>query len=151
MARAPRNTGTPLLDWRPPEVTPKFDEVQVRSVSLRGRLARAVSTALKDADLTRDEIASRMSEFLGEPVTPNMLDAYASEAREDHVITVIRLVALARVTEDARLYQMLMDGSGYCVIPDRYMGAIQEAMLDDKIAELEQQKALARRTWRGPR
>jgi hypothetical protein len=151
MGRAPRTTGTPLLDWQPPEVAPSFEDVQVRSASLRGRIAKAVSTVLKDCDLGRAEIAFRMGEYLSEDVSLAMLDAYASEAREDHVISVVRLIALFRVTEDARLIQVLTDGSDYRVIPAKYMGAIKAAIIKDKISELEREAALADREWKGPR
>lgn len=101
--------------------------------------------------MDREDVARRMSDYLGEEVSEAMLNNYASESKDEQNIPVIRLIALAKVTDDARLFQVLTDGTGYCVIPERYMAAIEEIMIDDKIEELSQRKALARRTWRGGR
>jgi hypothetical protein len=151
MAKPPRPTGTPLLDWVPPEVAPKFEEITVRSVTMRGRISKAVATCLRECGLERDEVAQRMGDYLGEAVSVDMLNNYASEAKEDQNIPVIRLIALAKVTDDPRLFTVLTEGTGYCVIPERYRGAIEEVMIADKIEELEDRRKLARRTWRGAR
>ena len=151
MSRSTRTTGTPLLDWQPPELAPRFDEVCVRSVSWRGRMAKAVSTALKECGMDREEVAVKMSDFLGEEVSKPMLDAYASEAREEHTISAVRLFALANITDDPRLFQVMCEGSGYVVIPEKYQAAIEEAIWTDREEEAAQRKVLARRVWKGGR
>lgn len=148
----PRDTQTmDLLAWTPPEVTPRFEETQIRAVSLRGRIAKAVSTAMRECGMDRDEVAVKMADYLGEDVPKVTLDAYASEAREDHTINVLRMIALATVTGDPRLLQMMCEGSGYVVIPEKYMGAIEEAIWAEREEEAAQRRALARRSWKGPR
>ena len=62
-------------------------------------IASLVGRALKDDARGRREIAAAMSELLDEDVTGFMLDAYASEARENHNIPAHRLLALIAVTE----------------------------------------------------
>jgi hypothetical protein len=46
-------------------------------------IAASVGRALRDDNRPRDEVARAMSELLGEEVTRFMLDAYASEARDN--------------------------------------------------------------------
>lgn len=99
-----RHPGQPdLLDWQAPEAVKRFPEEQVRAASFAARVSRAVAVALADADVDRETIAARMSTFLGERVSPAMLDAYASQAREDHRISVPRLMGLLHATRDRRL------------------------------------------------
>ena len=149
-----------LLSWEPPTVVPAVPDEMVRAASLRGRVARAVSLVLRECELPRDAVAERMSEFLGpgEAVTPAMLNAYASQAREEHTISAIRLVALAHATNDMRALQVLIDPLGQAVIPARYVPAIEAEIKAEKAEELasraeemRQQAQQARRQWKGAR
>ncbi len=140
-----------LLAWQPPEPVVAFLPEQVRAASLKAALAKGVSLALKECGLDREAAAQVISEFLGERVSKDMLDAYASEAREDHVINVVRFQALLHVTGDRRLLQMLAEPMGWAVIDKRYLPAIETALLDEKINELSQRKALAQRAMKGGR
>lgn len=138
-----------LLDWEPPALAPRFDEKAVRAASLRSRISKAVAEALKDCGRSRDEVAAEMSAFLGEEVGKNMLDAYASEARDDHTISYLRLIALARVTGEVRLLQVGAEPLDHSVVADRYLGAIEDAMLEDKKKEIDQRQKHVRRVWKG--
>jgi len=141
-----------LTDWKPPEVTAAFEESDVRGASIKTRVALAVATALRDTPLDRMAVAEHMSAFLGEKVTRNMLDAYASSAREDHVINLPRYLALADATDDAqRLLQALAAPFGLAVVENRYVPAIRDAMLTDRIEELQDQRKAQRRAWKAPR
>ena len=53
--------------------------------------------------LEREDIARRMADYLGEDVSSNMLNAYASESRDAHNISVIRAVAIASSRREAGL------------------------------------------------
>lgn len=61
-------------------------------------VASGVAQALKGDARSREEIAGAMSALLSEEVTRWMLDAYASEAREQHNISAGRFLALVAVT-----------------------------------------------------
>jgi hypothetical protein len=126
-----------LLAWEPPPVTPNVDPDLVRADSLRGRVARAVALVLRDCDLPREEIAARMSAYLREPVSLQMLNAYASQAREEHTISAIRLSALAHATGDARALAVMIDGTGYAVVESRHVQTIRARLLDDGAKRLE--------------
>lgn len=144
MARARSDHKTlDLLSWQPssPKVE-RFDEQTVRAATINGKVALAVSRILADAKarenepLEREDVARRMSEFLGEEVSKNMLDAYASQSRQDHKISVVRAVALMHATQDFRLLTLLAEEIGLTVIPRKYEGTVREAILAEKIEEL---------------
>lgn len=62
------------------------------------QVASAVAQILKDDTRTRYEIAGGISSLLDDEVSKLMLDAYASEAREQHNISVGRFLALVAET-----------------------------------------------------
>lgn len=141
-----------LLDWTPPPATVRFDDAVVRAATIQARISRAISVALKDAGVDRAEIARRMTAFLGETVPVNMLNAYASQAREDHVISVPRFLALMAATGDRRLLQLLAEDMGWAVVEKRHLPMIELAEVQEKLAELEAHRAaLKRRVKAGSR
>ncbi len=137
-----------LLDWTPPQATVRFDDAAVRAATIHGRISRAIGAALKDCGVERAEIARRMTAFLGEPVSTNMLNAYASQAREDHAISVPRFIALMMATGDRRLLQMLAEDQGWAVIEKKHLPLIELAAVQDKLAELEVHRAALKRRVR---
>jgi hypothetical protein len=149
-----------LLDWAAPDVVPQVPAGLVRAGTLRGRMARVVSLVLKECPTPREQIAELMSEFLGEgeTVSKSMLDAYASQAREEHTISAIRLVALAHATGDMRAMQVLVEPLEHAVIHTRYLPAIDAelkgeaaAKLEARAKELRLEVDSARRQWKGVR
>nr|WP_294547607.1 DNA transposition protein [uncultured Rhodopila sp.] len=141
-----------LLAWQPPEPVRKFEEPRVRATSFRERMTRAVAACLHDADdagRTREEIAGAMSEFLGERVTLNMLNAYASQAREAHSIPVARLVALLHATRDQRLLELLAEPMGWAVVDRKFLPLIELGALREHAAQIERRaKELAHQVAR---
>lgn len=130
-----------LEDWTPPEAVHRFEDERVRASGLRHKIARAVSETLRDSSLTRDTIADKMSEWLGEEVTRNMLDAYASLAREAHTIPYLRLLALTHVTGDVRLLQMGAELFAHIVVDVKYQEWIrvgQEADRRDQARRIQE-------------
>ncbi|WP_374653084.1 DNA transposition protein [Dongia sp.] len=153
MARQ-RNDGKTmdLLNWQPPATAAAFPAEKVRAATLRAKISKAVALSLHECGQDRDKIAAEMTAFLGEDCPKNMLDAYASEGREDHVINLIRFIGLAHATGDAqRLLQTFAEMFDLAVIPARYVAAIEEAIITDKIEELTQRQKLSRGRWKGAR
>ena len=134
-----------LLSWEPPEPRQSFSEDQVRAVSLSARFAKAISLALKESPLPRAEIAERMSDYLGVQVSEAMLNAYASEARTDHNISIHRFAALVHATQDWRLLSTLVDMFPVAVIDRKYLDVIRLAQLGEKKRELEAAESQLRR------
>jgi len=138
-----------LLDWEPTEpVVRRFEEDRVRTATLRARIARAVSETLKECDASREEIVAAMSAWLGEDVSKNMLDAYASEAREDHTIPYLRLLALIQATGDVRLLQIGAETFGHTVIDDQYLPWVDVGRLADTKEQVDKAFDMARRQAR---
>ncbi len=137
-----------LLDWTPPEPVAAFAPEAVRGATLEARIARAVSVALQDSKLSREEIAARMSGWLGTKVTTNMLNAYASVAREDHPIGLSRFLALVQATGDRRLLELLAEMFGWAVIERRHLPLIEMAAVQERLDELHRTKEALRRQAR---
>lgn len=137
-----------LLDWQPPETVRRFPEEQVRAATFAARVSRAVAVALADADAEREAIAARMSSFLGERVSPAMLDAYASQARDDHRISVPRLMALLHATRDRRLLELLAEPLGWAVIERRHLPLIEVAAIREHEDELRRRREYLMRSAR---
>lgn len=51
----------------------------------RKEIAKVMSAALSVCGIKRDDVAKKMSDTLGRKITKHMLDAYASEARDQHI------------------------------------------------------------------
>lgn len=146
MAR-PRDTRTidMFAEWQPEEVVQRFDDVRVRAVSLRQQIALGVAETLKSASKSRDEVAEDMATYLGEEVSKNLLDAYASQAREEHVISLLRLIALIHATGDLRILQMIAELFGHSVVDDVHLPWIEYGRLSEHTDELAALRAAALR------
>ncbi len=134
-----------LLAWKAPTPVRRFDDERVRASTLGGKICRGVAHTLKESPLSRAEIAERMSVFLGEDVSQNMLNAYASQAREDHVINVVRFIALIDATQDRRLLEMVAEVFGWTVIERRFLKLIELASLQEQQEDFRRRADVARR------
>lgn len=138
-----------LLDWSPPQAALAFEERRVRAATLHQRLARAVGVALAECGRPRAQVAREMSAFLGEPVSPAMLDAYASPGRDSHRIGAARLMALIHATGDRRLLQLMAEPFGWAVIEARHLALIEAALLREQEDEIRRRREALMRRARG--
>jgi hypothetical protein len=127
----------------------RFDEDKVRAGTATGRVCRAVATTLRDSKVGRPEIARLMSEFSGQDVSKNMLDAYASQAREDHTISLVRFMALLHATRDRRLLELVAEQFGWSVIERRHLPMIELAAVQERQGELSRLADSLRRQAKG--
>ena len=134
-----------LRDWEPPAATIRFEPEQVRAATVAHLICRAISAALKDAVQSRNEIAKKMSDFLGDNVTVNMLNAYASPARENHPISMARFIALLHATKDRRLLELLAEPMDWAVIERRHLPMIELAAVQERQSELGRRADTLRR------
>jgi hypothetical protein len=126
-----------LNDWTPPEATVRYPDSSVpRAAGLAVQISRAVAAALSNQTASRDQVAQSMSNFLGERITVNMLNAYASQARDAHVIPFARFIALVHVTGDRRLLQWLAEPMRWAVIDGKHLPLIELAAVQEKQREL---------------
>lgn len=147
MARDRRDTTTAdLLDWQPPEPAVRYEEPP-RGATLGARVCRAMAMALEGLD--REAVAREMGEYLGRSVSKPMLDAYVSEARETHTISIVRFAALVHATRDWRLLSLLPELFGFAVVDERYVALIRATQMREKAEELESMARVEERRARG--
>ncbi len=148
-----RDTGTLDLfrDLEPAAVVERYDEAQVRAATLPARIARAVAATLKDFDGDRAALASEMTAYLGERVTENMLNQYASQANISHAIPSHRLIALAIVARDARLINALLADTGLIAVQSKYEPLIVREMQLEAIEKLQRKVAANDAQWKASR
>lgn len=119
-----------------------------RAADLAGldrKVSAAVSIALKDDPRSREEIAGAVSALLDEPVSKLMLDAYASEAREGHAISLARFLALVAVTNRHDLLDTLTREVGAAVLVGEELLTARLGDIKTRIAALTQEmRALER-------
>lgn len=153
MAKSRADTKTLDLFGSQPKTPklPAYPHEAIRAATLGGVVSRAVSTTLldvrdrEDNPKDREEIAAIMTAYLGEDVPLSMLNGYASQAREAHNIPVIRAMALMHATGDYRLLVLMAQEFNLAVVPKRYENAVREAILAEKIEEMDGElKALRR-------
>lgn len=99
--------------------------------------AASAALALKEDSRSRDEIAGAMSALLDEAVTKPMLDAYASEAREQHAIPAHRFWALIAVTDRLDLLDAVARRLGAAVLIGEELHAARLGHLLSQKARLE--------------
>ncbi|MCA1492730.1 DNA transposition protein [Ensifer sp. NBAIM29] len=131
-------------DYQPPEVAARFEPDVARGGTLDVKIARVLSEAMGRSGKSRAQIAAEMSDFLSQNVTENMLDCYASPARRDHKITLERFIALLDVTGCYELLGFVCDFAGFVAVPAKYAEVIQLWHTEERLAELERQRAALR-------
>lgn len=119
-----RDTITPdLFAWTPPKVSAGYSEDVTGRGALDNRISRTISRAMKDAKergLSRADIARRMTEFLGRPITEDALNKWASEAADSNRISLDAFIALIDATAEHDLMGLVTGGFGYVAVPERY-------------------------------
>ena len=136
-----------LLSWQPPEPVERFEPGDVRAATLDAQLCKAMKLALDGRD--RLAVAVEMSRFLGKPVSAHMLNAYVSHGRDDHVINVVRFIALIAATGDRRPLQLLAEQFGCVVVDAKYLDVIEEVELAEKREEIDRRLQIKRAQRRG--
>lgn len=108
------------------------------------RVASAVSHILSDcarAGLSRYQIASGVSELLQDDVTKLMLDAYSSEARDTHNISVARFLALVSETGSFGVLNSLLSEIGARVIVGEEISTVELGHVQAQLRDLKQREA----------
>ncbi|MEP2706237.1 MAG: hypothetical protein ABJQ71_22745 [Roseibium sp.] len=151
--RRPRDPFTidMFSDWTPPRISVGFAPGEIPGKRLSSRISRAVAKALRDCDKDRATIAGQMSERLGYAVSVSTIDAYASEAKTDHNITVERFIALVHATGKTALLGFLAEDFGLAVVPRQYENVIELALIADHQREIDGRKKLLEAKIRGAR
>ena len=119
------------------------------ALDFNARVAQALSRACREAaEAGRDryDIARRMSEILGVEVTKGMIDAYCSQARETHTISLARFKALVRATGCLWLWNVVLEGEGLTLLQGEEALLAQAALAEKRgLALIAEAKALKKR------
>lgn len=149
MVRRDRITAD-LFDWQPPKVAVGF-ETELNGNRLGSKISRAVALALKECGKSRAEVAARMSEELGYAVSADMLDAYASEAKEGHRITLERFIALITATGCLDLLGFVAGLFDHVMVHGRYASLIELHLIEEHEREVARLKQSVEAKWRAGR
>ena len=136
-------------DYQPPEVTVGYDPEITKGGTLSVKIARAVSHAMQESGKSRAEIATQMSVYLDQNVTENMLNTYASPARDDHKITLERLIALVEVTDSHGLLGFVAGFSDFVVVPKRYAEIIELWVAEEEKTKMDRHLTMLRSKVKG--
>lgn len=145
-ARGDSQTGD-LLNWEPPQVAAGFAPGTIRGSRLASQISQAVAAALKASELSRAEIAARMSAELGYPISENMLANYASEGAEGHKITLERFIALVEVTGCNDLLGFVAERFGLVVLEKKYQSLVNLHLVAEQKRKIEQYEAAEKAKW----
>lgn len=103
-------------------------------------IAASVGRALKGDTRSRAEIAWAMSELLDDEVSRWMLDGYASEARENHNISVDRFLALIAVTNRFDILDAAVRRVGAALLVGDEIKTAELGNIDRQIAQLKERR-----------
>lgn len=143
MARRRADLGTidMFRDFTPPEpVAAQLASDLAGGGTLDMKIAKAVAHAMADSGKPRSKIAEEMSDYLGQRVTENMLDVYASQGRRDHKITLERFMALIEVTGCTDLLAFVCAPAGYVAVPRQYEAVIRKHQLREARERLDREE-----------
>lgn len=75
--------------------------------------------------------------------------AFSEILRESHTVSPKQAFALLHATRDARIFGMELSRFYYAVIPERYLGAVENALIEDQKEQLKRAQLAARKEWKG--
>lgn len=140
-----------LFDWEPPRVAVGFDKEELPGNRIASRISRAIALALKECGKPRSDIARTMSEELGYPVSESTLDAYASEAKESHKISLERFIALIMATGCHDLLGFIAGFFEHVVVHERYASLIELHLIEEHEREIQRRKQAVEAKWKAGR
>lgn len=100
-------------------------------------IAAGVARALREENRSRHEVAGAMSALLDEEVTKAMLDAYASEARDQHNISAGRFFAFVAVTRRYDILDHVMRRIGAAALVGEELVTARAGHVKARIDELK--------------
>ena len=114
-----------LLGWKPPKVAVEVEQNVAGCGDLANQIARTIAHALRETNLSRDEISEKMTAYLGRNLSRDILDKWTSEASEANRIPFDAFIALIDATGVTDLLGFAPEKFGFAVVPDRYRRVIE--------------------------
>lgn len=113
------------------------------SVEIAHTMSQAIKAAQQERQITRDEVALRMSRYLGRTVSVGMVNAYTAESRETHNTSLERAIAFDHATESFALLELHARKCGAKVLMGRDVLLAELGRIElDKRELAEREKAL---------
>ncbi len=143
-----------LYAWEGETVAVGYGDDVIGRGPLANRIARLVSTALRDAKEAgkcRNDVGRAMAEYLGRPIPSGSLDKWASEAAEDHRIPLDAFVAMIHATGQTDMLAFIPSLFGFAVVPNRFVDLIELHQLEEHEREVQARKAALQAKVRGAR
>lgn len=120
------------------------------ALDFNARISQAIKRALDEAKSNgtdRHAVAARMSDILGIEISKAMIDAYTSQARETHTISLARFKALVRATGCLWLWNVVLEGDGVTLLQGDEARLAQAALAEKRgralLDEAKRLKSLA--------
>lgn len=143
--RASHNQLDLLMDYQPKSPIKAYAPERTRAATIGGSISRVLSESLKHCELSREQVAKKMSEFLRQNVSLAMLDNYTSEAKDEYIINLVRFIAFLEVTQDRAVLQHIAEMFGWAVVEKRHAEAIEYAELIERKEDLNRELESRRR------
>lgn len=134
--------------YQPRPVVERFSAERVRASSCAARIKQALKETLRECGRSREQIAAEVSDYLGEVVSPQILDQYTSGANEKSNIPAHRLVAVFAVTGDIRLLNALLENTAAIAVPRKHEALIRREVAKELRDRLNQEIESADAEWR---
>lgn len=113
-----------------------------------GRLGRknavreALTMALSNSAMSREEIAAELSRLTGEAVSVNHINNWCSEAKREWRFPLEMATALCMITGDFGIMEAVLEGTGHWLANERTMAAAEYGQL---VAEEKKRAAKKRK------
>jgi hypothetical protein len=122
MAKKPKGLDTDprqlsLLDLLQQAQTLREEKPVESSLCVQPLLSHAMSHAIRKCNLSRWEIAGRMSTLVGQEITKAMLDSWTAESKESHRPPAEFIPAFCAATGSREPLQILTDAAGLFCLP----------------------------------
>ncbi|MDH3999583.1 MAG: hypothetical protein OET90_12200 [Desulfuromonadales bacterium] len=146
MAKRPLDLDNPdqmsLLDYIQQSQELRPEESSEGSLNIHTRFCHALTNAISASDLSRWEIAGRMSHLLGTEISVHMINAWTSQSKESHRIPAEYIPAFGAATESREPLQLLSEVGGmFCLPgPEALRAEIQRYGEEERKARAEKRK-----------
>jgi hypothetical protein len=111
----------------------RVDDLDVRSLRLRAAMTRAI----RECGLSRDVIALQIAELTGRKLTRQALDTYTAGSKPEHDISLMRFIALVRVTRATWLWDELIAEEGLIVFEGEEAKLAERGYLEQERRRLD--------------
>jgi len=126
----------------PPALTPGSLDL---ASELRGVLSDALNAARVERGIGRDNVAARMSELTGHPISVPMLNSWTAESHRRHRFPLEWAPAFEVAAETHALQQLFAGARGTVVVAAEQLDDLRMARLERQKAQIEDEMRRLRR------